>query len=699
MITDSDSSSSETSDSDVLLGRNKRTEKIKCYGLICVKALFQTNAMELFKNWPYLFPGQQRGTTMERLVKTPSLVYMLFVEKSVKVKVAAAAAIAGVLEHSPLSAWKGKQDAPRPGPTFTPFSSELGQIIINLHEAVAELLRKEENQQVVGTLLKLGEVLLANTPYQSMKPGLVYLVCEAGTKWLQSSDLVLKQAVLSLFSQGFSIRPAELESLLTSEALISTIFPLSLSEDLIPERLALLSHIGTSLPQCLFTHMSWVKSTLPLFTTCSEAKVSAMGFKVIAEHMKTNRDSPLSEWVLGQWLEQLSSESVEVLGQCFTALAAFPSLAMMNEGQNEVLKRVISQFSSRVIQQVSMKVALLKLASKLIPDSSGPFFQTLYTIIFLYKADTSLAVALAVAEALTALVCHSESAARLEPLSECLIEKSKNKNEKIVSGAVIAIGKLIHSQGITALEGYIERLMQAVIKALEHKNAKVGWDACEAISSFLTSPDCRTPPIHSAILPVLLAAIEHHHNYKTRIFCTKLLDNLQTEVNKSLIDILAKLLDVMELDLSQEPENFAQSKQKHSFRLAIAQEITLFLQFLSKENADLANFLSGYSHAIFEAIKAVEMELARMQAFEPSPVLASCRLAAKTVHFLIESDPEVHVSFGIVEGLDQLSRFGKGNIQWLLGYSEVPEDIDIALRSERTPTSPSHKCEVEFNFS
>ena len=692
MITDSDSSSSETSDSDVLLGRSKHTEKIKCYGLICVKALFQTNAMELFKNWPYLFPDQQRGTTMERLVKTPSLVYMLFVEKSVKVKVAAAAAIAGVLEHSPLSAWKGKQDAPRPGPTFTPFSSELGQIIINLHEAVAELLRKEENQQVVGMLLKLGEVLLANTPYQSMKPGLVYLVCEAGIKWLQSSDLVLKQAVLSLFCQGFSTRPAELEPLLASEALISTIFPMSLSDDLIPERLALLSHIGTSLPQCLFTHMSWVKSTLPLFTTCSEAKISAMGFNVIAEHMKTNRDSPLSEWVLGQWLEQLNSESVEVLGQCFTALAAFPSLAMMNEGQNEVLRGVISQFCTRVIQQVSLKVALLKLISKLIPDSSGPFFQTLYTIIFLYKADTSLAVALAVAEALTALVCHSESAAHLEPLSECLIEKSKNKNDKIVSGAVIAIGKLIHSQGITALEGYIERLMQAVIKALEHKNAKVGWDACEAISSLLKSPHCRIPPI----LPVLLAAIEHHHNYKTRIFCAKLLENLQAEVNKSLIDILSKLLDVMELDASQEPENFAQSKQKHSFRLAIAQEITLFLQCLSKENADLAAFLSGYSHAIFEAIKAVEMELAHMQAFETSPVLTSCQLAAKTVHFLIESDPEVHVSFGIVEGLDQLSRFGRGNIQWLLGYSEASEDIDIAVRSERTPTSPTHRSS---NFS
>ena len=688
---DSDSSSSETSDCEAFLGRNKHVEKIKCYALICVKSLFQSNAMELFKNWPYLFPDQQRGT-VERLVKTPSLVYTLFGEKSVKVRVTAAAAIAGILEHSPLSAWKGKQDAPRPGPTFTPFSSELGQIIINLHEAVAELLHREENQQLVAVLLRLGEVLLANTPYQSMRPGLVCLVCEAGMQWLAVTDLVLKQAVLSLFCQGFSVRPVELESLLASEVLTSTLFPTSLTEDLLPERLALLSHIGTSLPHCLFTHMSWVKSTLPLFTTSPDPKVSAMGFNVIAEHMKANPDSPLSEWVLGQWLEQLSSESVEVLGQCFTALAAFPSLALMNEGQRQVLQRVISQFTNRPVSQVPMKVALLKLVSKLIPDSGGAFFEVLYEIVFVYRADTSLAVALAVAEALSALAGHVQATARLLHLSDCLIEKSKNKNEKIVSGAIIALGKLINSQGIQPLNSHLEPLIQAILKALEHKNAKVGWDACESLSAFVKSPDCRLFPIHSAVLPVLLTCIEHHHNYKTRIFCCKLLESVQTEVVKSLITVLSRLLDVMEVDLAKEPENFAQSKHQHSFRLAISQCVTLFLQFLAQDTPSLAGFLSTYSHAIFEAIKAVAIELAHMQEFATSPVLTSCRLAAKTVHMLVEADPEVHVSFGIVEGLDQLSHFGRENLQWLLGYSDAPEDVDIALRSERTPTSPSHKA-------
>lgn len=673
------------------MGRNKHVEKIKCYSLICVKSLFQTNAMELFKNWPYLFPDQQRGT-VERLAKTPSLVYMLFGEKSVKVKVAAAAAIAGILEHSPLSAWKGKQDAPRPGPTFTPFSSELAQIIINLHEAVAELLRREENQQLVAVLLRLGEVLLTNTPYQSMRPGLVCLVCEAGMKWLAAADLVLKQGVLSMFCQGFSIRPAELESLLASETLTCALFPTCLTEDLIPERLALLSHIGTSFPHCLFAHMTWVKSTLPLFTTSPDPKVSAMGFSVISKHMKANPASPLSEWVLGQWLEQLNSQSLEVLGQCFTALAAFPSLTMMTEGQEKALQRVIGQFMERPISQVAMKIALLKLVSKLIPDSNGVFFEVLYDIVVLYKADTSLAVALAVSEALIALAGHIQSESRLISLSDCLIEKSKNKNEKIVSGAIVAIGKLIHFQGLQALGTLIEPLIHAILKALDHKNAKVGWDACESLSVFVKSTDCRHFPIHSTVLPVLLTCIERHHNYKTRIFCCKLLESFQAEVKNSLIAAISRLLEVMELDLAQEPENFAQSKHKNAFRLAISQCVTLFLQFLAPETPNLAGFLSTYSHAIFEAIKAVAIELAHMQEFNANPILTSCRLAAKAVHTLVEADPEVHVSFGIVEGLDQLSRFGRENLQWLLGYSDAPEDVDIALRSERTPTSPSHKA-------
>lgn len=690
VINDSDSSSSETSDSEAL-GRNKYVEKIKCYGLICIKSLFQTNGTELFKNWPYLFPDQQRGSTLERMLKTPSLLYLLFHEKSTKVRVTAAAAVAGILEHSPLSAWKGKHDTPRSGPSFIPFSSELGQIITNLHEAVAELLRREDNQQFISVLLKLAEVILANAPYQSsVKVELVQVVCEAGLKWLSVGDVGLRQGVLAMLCQGFMVRPGELEGLLKSDVLKATLFPMSLSEDLIAERLMLLSKVGVSLPQTLLSNMTWVKSTLPLFTTSPDTKVSSMGFTVISEHMKLNPDSPLSEWVLGQWFNQLSSDSLEVLGQCFTALAAFPSLSMMNTQQKNILENVISQFLHKNIPQAAIKVSLLRLIAKIIPDSGSDFFNILYDIVGMYKSDTSLAVALSVSECLIAFSSNSLSKTRISDLSEWLMEKSRNKNEKIVSGAIIGIGKLMSTLEMRELEGCIEGLVQSVMKALEHKNAKVGWDACEALGAFVKSKECRVVCIHSTLLPTLLTHIEHHHNYKTRISCCQLLTFFHPEITLSLIPILIKLLDILESDYSQEPANFAQSKHQHAFRVTVACSITTCAELLTPEIENLQGFLTMRSHAIFEAIKTVAVDLTRNKDLADREMMV--RKAAKKVHTLIEADPEIHASFGVVEGLEHLSRLGRENLQWLLGYSEAPEDIDISLRYDRTPTSPSHRA-------
>jgi hypothetical protein len=162
------SSESEQSDSDGGHGDSDRCKasKVRNEALSCIQTIARRDPKALHSQWAALLPTH--GALLAR-PQTPNLLNPLLFDPLPKVRLAAASALASMLEGPAkaflqVAEWK---DSARSGP-FLSLSATLGLIVTQLHAGLLQSLGTELNSQVSAASFKALSLLISASPYHRL---------------------------------------------------------------------------------------------------------------------------------------------------------------------------------------------------------------------------------------------------------------------------------------------------------------------------------------------------------------------------------------------------------------------------------------------------------------------------------------------------------------------------------------------------
>jgi hypothetical protein len=162
------SSESEQSDSDGGHGDSDRykASKVRIEALSCVQTIARRDPKALHSQWAALLPTH--GALIAR-PQTPNLLSPLLFDPLPKVRLAAASALASMLEGPAkaflqVAEWK---DNARSGP-FLSLSATLGLIVKQLHAGLLQSIGTELNSQVLAASFKALSLLISASPYHRL---------------------------------------------------------------------------------------------------------------------------------------------------------------------------------------------------------------------------------------------------------------------------------------------------------------------------------------------------------------------------------------------------------------------------------------------------------------------------------------------------------------------------------------------------
>ncbi|KAJ1267298.1 hypothetical protein BS78_07G045400 [Paspalum vaginatum] len=210
---DLSSSDSDLSDSDGFAknGDRFRSSKARLAAILCIQDICRADPKLLTSQWPVLLP--ENDVLQQRKYQATLMTCLLF-DPITKVRAEVASTIATMLEGQALvlSQVAEYKESSKRG-SFTTLSSSLGQILMQLHTGVTNLIQRETQATLLGALFKVLVLLISATPYARMPKELLPTVIKALCSRLlnkhsnKTEHYALLVNVLSCLEAAFSKAP------------------------------------------------------------------------------------------------------------------------------------------------------------------------------------------------------------------------------------------------------------------------------------------------------------------------------------------------------------------------------------------------------------------------------------------------------------------------------------------------------------
>lgn len=293
------------------------------------------------------------------------------------------------------------------------------------------------------------------------------------------------------------------------------------------------------------------------------------------------------------------------LALCFNSLSLIAETSILSEDQYSKLFFYIHNLKNDSSPLVAIRCGALKLIGTL---SRSGFLPTSYLgsaiqFVLSQNSSTNQNVIISSSFALSFLCLNPISSSFLNEIVWALEENSKNKKEKIVSSAIISIGNLFETFGLSELRVHLQKLLDLCLNGLYHKNSKVGWDSCNSLSKFY---DYHTEVFHQMsdkFIPIFIDTILNHHNYRTRINTCQLIRKYDKELEEFDIKFITEILIRLENDKRLVISDATVLKYQRYFRQELVYTFAFVLNMRSNLDYEFAEMLSGNLCSVYEWLK------------------------------------------------------------------------------------------------
>ncbi|CAG9324744.1 unnamed protein product [Blepharisma stoltei] len=623
--------------------------KIKTCALLCLQNLFKKHSQFLFSFWSWLIPTSHRPENSP--FYNQSLTYILFNEKSEKVKIAAATTLSVMIENSALS----KVNFEECNYSYVSLTQCMKYAVVNLHDALTRLLDDEQNPELISALLRVASALLFATNYASFDQGLAKPLIKSIICHAKSKENNVKIGVISALTSAFKETNEDLRGFLTLEFTQGILN----SGNFIAERLQLVSKIARSYPEVLNKMTDWLKDKLSKAIAHEDTRVQSSAFEVLEEYIKADQKCPMIDYLIEKVFILIRYDETNKLISGLNTLSVLPSFNKITPQQFQQFSNFIKNLNNSPSPLPALRCSALKLIGSLAKDQAIPSgsFNLILDFVLSLRQSTNQNVVINSSLALSFLCMNEESFKKLPEIMIALEEGKDSKKEKIVSSSIISAGNLFETFSYKEIKTYTPQLLEICISGLPHKNAKVGWDACNALFKFFANPSMPHSRFSSQLIPIFLETIRNHHNYRTRINACQLLRDYDIELNSYSGTIISGLISSLETDKKLLLTEFNVLKYQRCFR----QEVILSLIYIINSSASLTSeFISSLTDnllSIYEWFYSFVVDLIKDQN-EPSAVqkeygINAAKGCIQVIVDWIHDVEEIHISFGLLEEMNK----------------------------------------------
>mmetsp|Transcript_1906 Transcript_1906/g.4219 ORF Transcript_1906/g.4219 Transcript_1906/m.4219 type:complete len:829 (+) Transcript_1906:157-2643(+) len=698
------SSSSDQSDAESSMSyTDKVLSKLRTCSLISLQELFKKHSKLLFSYWGSLFAERRDDRQM-------SLNYLLSQEHT---KTIVAYTIGVIIDNSPLSKWVfNMNESTKGNKGFTPFSQSVAAIVKILHEDLSTELLHECNSHTLTALLKASTALLSQCPYVKMPPGLVRPLAQALVGKWEHCDSANRGNLLQAFNVVLQANQTEVEDLFSKAVVDDILSTFEVSEpsdsftaksskslsmtsslynrELHLERMAVAAKLAKFFPHKL--EDSAVVELVQANLKINDAKLTSATLLILEE--LTKNPGLLAEFASEVFIKHIrtpnSAASCLSLITCIFSSSAIDSVTCKSKVQQCCIE-FLENCNSRAPESVAIRTALFKFCTAYTkhPLCDENTYRTVLSLLKKFKDDSSLAVSIQASAALAAACSSSFVESFVQDLVELAMLRSNSKKEKIASNGVVAIGNILENACFSSLQPTLDSLFNLLIESCTHKNIKVCWDSCKALlkaasRGLLKSHDFR-------IAEELLRILNHHPNFKTRVYLVQLLESFAEVLAENFSESASLLLSSISAENPADASSYTEQKHKIEFKQASLRLLATLSSKL-RDDSDISAFMNlnagSLCSELHESLSLyVHSSGAPLDEMLESPIVQLYKQAGKRLHYHAESEG-AQVSFGTVERFADLANFSIENAAQLLSYSNVSDDVNIGLKSQLTQNLP-----------
>ncbi|KAK4769164.1 hypothetical protein SAY86_027314 [Trapa natans] len=326
-------SDSDYSDNDGIMQDSEgiRRSKVRVSALHCLQDLCQADPKAFTTQWTMLLPTND---VLDSRKFDATLMTCLLFDPYLKARLASASTLAVMLDGpSSISLQVAEyKDSSKRG-SFTPLSSSLGQILMQLHKGIIHLIMRETHSGLLASLLKILMLLVSSTPYARMPENLLPTVItslqtKVGEGFSSSNDHTsLLAAAITCLTSALSISPSSLQ---VQEMLTQEILGFNKNEGRsgVLSRLYLLCEQPASLTisfEALQALRALLHSYPKIVVDCWEHVFAIVNnyLGVPCPEVSTSQCKGLSGSTVGINREKVTAAAVKVLDVCLRALSGF----------------------------------------------------------------------------------------------------------------------------------------------------------------------------------------------------------------------------------------------------------------------------------------------------------------------------------------------------------------------------------------
>ncbi|WVZ95042.1 hypothetical protein U9M48_040848 [Paspalum notatum var. saurae] len=617
---DLSSSDSDLSDSDGFAknGDRFRSSKARLAAILCIQDICHADPKLLTSQWPVLLP--ENDVLQQRKYQATLMTCLLF-DPITKVRVEAASTIAAMLEGQALvlSQVAEYKESSKRG-SFTTLSSSLGQILMQLHTGVINLIQRETQANLLGALFKVLALRSAVHNYPSC----------ANMIWEKLRDIVLDLLQIQSFDDqkydaNFGPPGPREESSIKGRCLVAGI-------KVMDECLRVSSGFkgADDIKECRLVDIQQISDC-----TINKTIKSAPHFEseVTASSQNHTLDITLgtSRWteVLETHLPRgLSHDSAMVRTASLTCFAGMTSDVFFSLPENKrdyvtsssvhaALNDAVSNVRSAACRAIGIVACFPQILSS--PSLPGKIIEVIE-----FNTQNSPTPVRVTASWALANLCSCIRFIALEVPTDPyvgILNKSSisllvdvalrlaKDGEKVKSNAVRALGYLsrfirfcqqaINDPSDSVFYGdplWLERMVQALMSCVTTGNVKVQWNVCHALSNLFMNDTLRLQdmPWASSVYSILLLLIRDSNNYKIKMHAAVALavPVSRLDYGSSFSDVtrgLVHALESLSSNNSTSPSNF---KQKENLEKQLTFTALHLLGFISpNDDPSLKDFL------------------------------------------------------------------------------------------------------------
>lgn len=239
-----------------------------------------------------------------------------------------------------------------------------------------------------------------------------------------------------------------------------------------------------------------------------------------------------------------------------------------------------------------------------------------------------------------------------------LEEGKLNKKEKIVSSSIISVGNLFETFSYGEIKINVQSLLDICISGLPHKNAKVGWDSCNALFKFFANSSMPHSKVSIQLIPIFLDTIHNHHNYRTRINACQLLRNYDFELHNYSAKIISNLISALEIDKKLLMIEFNVLKYQRCFRQEVILSIIHLFNLLPSLSKDFVESLNEKLLGVYDWFYCFAVDLIQdkgeVGAVNKEDGLKNMKESMLILLRWTEETEDIRVSFGLLEEMKRL---------------------------------------------